>query len=118
MAEEGVTNAICLIHEAGNAGLEERCRGFTDGLTESGGTVEQLVVDLNNPTEAQQRVGLGRELHQQAREVQLVRTRLALERGIHDGDQSHRRRAAAPDARSASSRQKIIGQGACSSGST
>lgn len=56
MAEEGVTNAICLIHEAGNAGLEQRCAGFTDGLGESGGTVEQLVVDLNNPTEAQQRV--------------------------------------------------------------
>jgi simple sugar transport system substrate-binding protein len=56
MGEEGVTNAICLIHEAGNAGLEERCRGFTDGLAESGGTAEQLVVDLNNPTEAQQRV--------------------------------------------------------------
>ncbi|HEV2074023.1 MAG TPA: sugar ABC transporter substrate-binding protein [Thermomicrobiales bacterium] len=56
MAEEGVTNAICLIHEAGNAGLEDRCRGFTEGLAESGGTVEQLVVDLNNPTEAQQRV--------------------------------------------------------------
>jgi simple sugar transport system substrate-binding protein len=56
MGEEGVTTAICLIHEAGNAGLEERCRGFTEGLAESGGTVEQLVVDLNNPTEAQQRV--------------------------------------------------------------
>lgn len=56
MAEEGVTNAICLIHEAGNAGLEQRCAGFADGLGESGGTVEQLVVDLNNPTEAQQRV--------------------------------------------------------------
>ena len=56
MAEAGVTTAICLIHEAGNAGLEERCRGFTDALTEAGGTVEQLVVDLNNPTEAQQRI--------------------------------------------------------------
>lgn len=56
MGDEGVTNAICLIHEAGNSGLEERCTGFTDGLAESGGTVEQLVVDLNNPTEAQQRV--------------------------------------------------------------
>src|SRR5690606_2379350 len=56
MGEEGVTNAICLIQEAGNLGLEERCRGFTDGLAESGGTVENLVVDLNNPTEAQQRV--------------------------------------------------------------
>ena len=56
MADEGVTNAICLIQEAGNVGLEERCRGFTDGISEAGGTVEQLVVDLNNPTEAQQRI--------------------------------------------------------------
>lgn len=56
MGSEGVTNAICLIHEAGNAGLEDRCRGFADGLGKSGGTSEQLVVDLNNPTEAQQRV--------------------------------------------------------------
>ncbi len=56
MAEEGVTNAICLIHEAGNAGLEERCAGFEEGITAAGGTVEQLVVDLNNPTEAQQRI--------------------------------------------------------------
>lgn len=55
-SSEGVTNAICLIHEAGNAGLEERCRGFSDGMAENGGTVEQLVVDLNNPTEAQQRI--------------------------------------------------------------
>ena len=56
MAEAGVTHAICLIHEAGNAGLEARCAGFTDAMTEAGATVEQLVVDLNNPTEAQQRV--------------------------------------------------------------
>lgn len=56
MGENGVTNAICLIQEAGNVGLEERCRGVTDGLAETGGTVENLVVDLNNPTEAQQRV--------------------------------------------------------------
>jgi simple sugar transport system substrate-binding protein len=56
MAEAGVTNAICLIHEAGNAGLEQRCAGFTEAMTAAGGTVEQLVVDLNNPTEAQQRV--------------------------------------------------------------
>jgi simple sugar transport system substrate-binding protein len=56
MAEEGVTNAICLIHEAGNAGLEERCAGFEEGITAAGGTVQQLVVDLNSPTEAQQRI--------------------------------------------------------------
>lgn len=56
MGEAGVTNAICLIQEAGNVGLEERCRGFTDGIAETDGTVENLVVDLNNPTEAQQRI--------------------------------------------------------------
>ncbi len=56
MSSEGTTHAICLIHEAGNSGLEERCRGFEDGMAENGGTVEQLVVDLNNPTDAQQRI--------------------------------------------------------------
>lgn len=56
LGESGVTKAICLIHESGNAGLEERCKGFADGLAKSGGTSEELVVDLNNPTEAQQRV--------------------------------------------------------------
>jgi len=56
MAEAGVTNSICLIHEAGNAGLEERCAGYTEAMTAAGGTVEQLVVDLNNPTEATQRI--------------------------------------------------------------
>lgn len=56
LAEAGVTNSICLIHEAGNAGLEERCAGYTEAMTAAGGTVEQLVVDLNNPTEATQRI--------------------------------------------------------------
>src|SRR5215207_3349257 len=56
MGESGVTNAICVNQEVGNVALDERCRGFTDGLGESGGTVEVLQVNLNNPTEAQARV--------------------------------------------------------------
>jgi simple sugar transport system substrate-binding protein len=56
MGEEGVTKALCVNQEVGNAALDARCQGFTDGLAESGGTVEVLQVDLNNPTEAQQRV--------------------------------------------------------------
>src|SRR5215216_1332693 len=56
MGEAGVTTALCVNQEVGNVALDERCRGFTDGLTESGGTVEVLQVDLNNPTEAQQRM--------------------------------------------------------------
>jgi len=56
MGEAGVTTALCVNQEVGNVALDERCRGFTDGLTESGGTVEVLEVNLNNPTEGQQRI--------------------------------------------------------------
>ena len=56
MAEAGVTTAICVNQEVGNAGLDARCEGFTDAITEAGGTVEVLAVELTNPTEAQQRV--------------------------------------------------------------
>ncbi|MGH2559674.1 MAG: sugar ABC transporter substrate-binding protein [Thermomicrobiales bacterium] len=56
MGEAGVTTAICVNQEVGNVALDERCRGFTDGLAESGGTVEVLEVDLNDPTGAQQRI--------------------------------------------------------------
>src|SRR6188474_1291060 len=40
MGESGVTKAICINQEVGNVALDERCRGFTDGLAESGGTAE------------------------------------------------------------------------------
>jgi simple sugar transport system substrate-binding protein len=56
LAEAGVTKALCINQEAGNAGLEQRCQGFTDAMAEAGGTVEQLVVEIANPTEAQQRI--------------------------------------------------------------
>jgi simple sugar transport system substrate-binding protein len=56
MGEAGVTTGLCVNQEVGNAALDERCRGFTDGLAESGGTVEILEIDLNNPTEAQSRI--------------------------------------------------------------
>jgi simple sugar transport system substrate-binding protein len=56
MGEAGVTTALCVNQEVGNIALDERCRGFTDGLGETGGTVEVVQVDLSNPTEAQGRV--------------------------------------------------------------
>jgi simple sugar transport system substrate-binding protein len=56
MAEAGVTNAICVNQEVGNAALDLRCQGFTDALAESGGTVEVVAVDLADPTGAQQRI--------------------------------------------------------------
>lgn len=50
MAAAGVTNALCVIQEAGNIGLEQRCEGFREGL---GGTVTNLQVENSNPTGAQ-----------------------------------------------------------------
>jgi simple sugar transport system substrate-binding protein len=49
----GVTNALCINQEVGNAGLDARCKGFTDGL---GGTVKVVQVDLKDPTGAQQAI--------------------------------------------------------------
>lgn len=56
MAAAGVTTAICVNQEVGNAGLDARCNGFTDAMTAAGGTVEVLAVDLANPTDSQQRI--------------------------------------------------------------
>ncbi len=56
MGEAGVTTALCVNQEVGNVALDDRCRGFSDGLAELGGTVEVVEVDLNNPTEAQARI--------------------------------------------------------------
>jgi simple sugar transport system substrate-binding protein len=56
MGGAGVTTGLCVNQEVGNVALDDRCRGFTDGLAESGGTVEVLQVNLNNPAEAQARI--------------------------------------------------------------
>ena len=57
MAEAGVTSALCVNQEVGNVALDERCRGFTDAITEAGGSVEVLAVDaISDPTGAQQAI--------------------------------------------------------------
>ncbi len=50
MKEAGVKKALCVIQEAGNVGLEERCAGFKKTL---GGTVENLQVQNSDPAGAQ-----------------------------------------------------------------
>ncbi|MGB7340582.1 MAG: sugar ABC transporter substrate-binding protein [Phototrophicaceae bacterium] len=56
MAAAGVTNAICVNQEVGNIALDLRCGGFADAMAETGGTVSVLEVDLNDPTDTQNRV--------------------------------------------------------------
>jgi simple sugar transport system substrate-binding protein len=47
MKEAGVTHPICVNQEVGNAGLDLRCKGFSEGF---GADVEVVPVDLNNPS--------------------------------------------------------------------
>ncbi|MBF6605269.1 MAG: sugar ABC transporter substrate-binding protein [Candidatus Limnocylindrales bacterium] len=53
MKAAGVTNAICINQEVGNAGLDARCKGFATGL---GGKSTVLQVDLNDQSGAQQKI--------------------------------------------------------------
>ncbi len=48
----GKTKLLCVIHEAGNVGLTDRCDGATRGF----GQVQTLQVDLNNATEVESRI--------------------------------------------------------------
>lgn len=56
MAEAGATTALCVNQEVGNVALDLRCQGFTDAMTEAGGTVEVLAVDLADPTDSQEKI--------------------------------------------------------------
>ncbi len=49
----GKTKLLCVIHEAGNVGLNQRCDGAKAGF---GGGVTNLQVDINNPTDVESRI--------------------------------------------------------------
>jgi simple sugar transport system substrate-binding protein len=51
--EAGKTKMLCVIHEAGNSGLNDRCDGAREGF---GGEVENLQVDIANPTDIEARI--------------------------------------------------------------
>ncbi|MGY1806602.1 sugar ABC transporter substrate-binding protein [Blastococcus sp. SYSU D00669] len=50
LAEDGATTVLCVLHEAGNIGLEQRCDGASQGL---GSEVTPLQVDINDLQGAQ-----------------------------------------------------------------
>src|SRR5919112_2001515 len=50
LAAAGATNVLCVLHEAGNIGLEQRCAGASEGL---GSDVTSLQVDINDLQGAQ-----------------------------------------------------------------
>jgi simple sugar transport system substrate-binding protein len=56
MAAAGAKNALCVNQEVGNAGLDLRCKGFTDAMKKAGGKVAILAVDLADPTGSQNKI--------------------------------------------------------------
>lgn len=62
MARAGVRHALCVIHEAQNVALTDRCAGFARQLTASGGSVQTLHVN-------------GAQLHQADSAIQQALTR-------------------------------------------
>jgi simple sugar transport system substrate-binding protein len=53
LSAAGASSVLCVIHEAGNIGLEQRCAGASEGL---GSDVRQLQVDINDLQGAQSTV--------------------------------------------------------------
>src|SRR5215471_11157621 len=56
MGQAGVKHALCVNQEVGNAALELRCKGFKEGLAQTGGTITEIAVNLSNPTQTQQTI--------------------------------------------------------------
>jgi simple sugar transport system substrate-binding protein len=56
MGAAGVKHALCVNQEVGNAALTLRCKGFMEGLAQTGGTVKVIGVNLSNPTQTQQTI--------------------------------------------------------------
>ncbi|MFD6156884.1 sugar ABC transporter substrate-binding protein [Nocardia sp. NPDC060256] len=52
LADAKKTTLLCVIHEAGNIGANQRCEGATKAF----GNGTTLQVDINNPTDAQSRI--------------------------------------------------------------
>ncbi|HEY4604820.1 MAG TPA: sugar ABC transporter substrate-binding protein [Blastococcus sp.] len=50
LAKDGAKKVLCVLHEAGNIGLEQRCSGASEGF---GGDVMTLQVDINDLQAAQ-----------------------------------------------------------------
>ncbi|MFB4291336.1 sugar ABC transporter substrate-binding protein [Nonomuraea sp. ATR24] len=62
----GVTKLLCVIHEAGNVGLDQRCKGAEETL---GGAVERLQVDMNNLPDVTSKVAAKLQSDQQVNGV-------------------------------------------------
>jgi simple sugar transport system substrate-binding protein len=63
MASRHPRRVLCVIHEAGNLALAQRCRGFADAISRAGGRSSVLTVDLQRPRAAEHRIATALAAH-------------------------------------------------------
>jgi simple sugar transport system substrate-binding protein len=56
MGAAGAKHTLCVNHEVGNAALDTRCKGFSNGMAKTGGTVKVLGVNPADPNAVKQRI--------------------------------------------------------------
>jgi simple sugar transport system substrate-binding protein len=56
MATTGVKHVLCINQQVGNAALDERCKGFTDAMTQVGAKVEVLAINQVDPNGTRERI--------------------------------------------------------------
>lgn len=58
LAEAGATEVLCILHEENNIGLQERCAGTAEGMSQSGGEVVNVqVTGKADPRSTAQEIG-------------------------------------------------------------
>ncbi|WP_227980750.1 substrate-binding domain-containing protein [Nocardia spumae] len=83
----GKTTMLCVIHEAGNIGANDRCAGAIDGF---GGNATTLQVDINNPADAQSRIKGALEANHSIDAVLTLNSQVAA-RAVDGAGESHSR---------------------------
>lgn len=91
LREAGRTRMLCVIHEAGNIGANDRCAGAIDGV---GGNATTLQVDINNPADAQSRIKGALEADHTIDAVLTLNSQIAA-RAVDGVRESHSRAAVA-----------------------
>lgn len=63
MASSDPRRVLCVIHEAGNLALAQRCRGFAAAISRAGGRSSVLTVNLQQPQAAESRIAAALAAH-------------------------------------------------------
>ncbi|RDI69365.1 sugar ABC transporter substrate-binding protein [Nocardia pseudobrasiliensis] len=84
LKDAGKTKMLCVIHEAGNIGANDRCAGATQGF----GNAATLQVDINNPTDVQSRIKGALEADRGIDAVLTLNSQIAA-RAVSAVDESH-----------------------------